>query len=499
MNHSDIKDNGTFVSVTLKSASANNVVDNGDLTADRDVAQDDIRIQITKYFVAIVFVVSALGMFFTDQPLNEAPVLIAMFCMLAVISYAGLFVLRNDSSGSLVFSLLCLYVWVAFPFKLMLAINAPEALWIAKLLMDPKVIRNEIAGSFVTVFPALFFLLLGLIAFHKNRHRKNKYIITKINHKIFISVIVSILCLRVFNQIVLGIGLPSVTPPTLSIPYLSGVLDMLSRPVLLAMVNIYFYYVIRLNDRKKILLSFVFLLINVALGLRVGWKSELVLQGLLLIYYSFDVFPYLSKTSRKFMIVGTASVIVITVMLYPLINHYRNNLLHGKDFSQAVESAQKKSEVQSESISLSFLNRINGISEYYIAIKLGEGKEFGYDALLDGSVMDLIKEKLYGADKDKAVTAFGTTYFSVVYLIGGGIFLIVFGFIVGWVIRWGLMLLRYNVFKSEFTLQAYLPFFCILWVKLLSSGGLVLLPMKELFLVTICLVFVERYGTTGKL
>lgn len=458
--------------------------------------QKDKRVQLAKYFIAGMFFITTVGMFAAEKVSVESFSLVVMFFILSSIIYVGFFALRDDLPNALVFSLLSLYVWMAFPFKLMIAVNDPGSLWVSQILFDPKVVSEEIVDSFFVVFPALVFLLLGLFLLHRTRHKKYSYTITKVSHIKFISVIAFLICLRLFNQEVLDIGIPGVKPTILPVPYLTGILELLSRPVLLAVVNLYFYYVVRMNNKKIIWISLSLLLTNVVLGLRVGYKSELVLQMLLLIYYSFEVYPYLSKTSRKFMVTVTVSMVVVVVLVYPLVNHYRNAILSGADFSEAVEAAQTRSEREEKS--LSFIDRVNGVSEFYAATKLGAGEKFGFDAMFNDDVTDLIKQKIYGTNKDDAISAFGTTFFSVVYLIGGGIFMSVFGFVVGWLIRWSLMFLKFKIFKSSFTFQAYLPIVCILWVKLLSSGGNMFLPMKELFLVVVCLFLLERYATTSK-
>lgn len=503
MNSKNNQNNSKPSSVILKKPAKTIIVKQESVPDKKFVDQSedtssDKRVQLTKYFIALMFVITAGGMFAPDKVADEAYLVIMMFFILALTMYAGLFALKNDTVGSLIFSLLSLYLWVAFPFKLMIALNYPESLWISKGLVDPEVVSEEIAGSFITVLPSLVFFLLGFILFHRKMYVKPDYVITKINHTMFISVIMLIICIKVYTQVVYNIGLPGVRSEVLSIPYLTGIISLLSKHVLFAVVNLYYYYVIRLNDRKKILLPLVFILINVALSLRVGYKGEMVLQGLLLIYYYFDVYRYLSKINQKLIIIVTVSMVIFSMAVFPLVNAYRDSILTGADFSEAVESAQKRSESESKSKSLSFIDRINGVSEYYAATKLGEGREFGIGTIFNNSVMDLVKEKLYGANKDKVKASFGITYFSVFYLIGGGMLLVVFGFITGWLIRWSLMLIRFKVFKSSFTFYAYLPLVCILWVKVLASGGNLLLPMKELMLVVICLFLLERYGATDK-
>jgi len=494
-----------FSSVTLRDA-VTDCVNNEDEILNKqsinqsDVARNDKRVQLTKYFIAAVLVVTVGGMFVPHKIVDDSFLAIVMYIVLAFTMYSGLYILKNDNVSSLIFSLLSLYIWIAYPFKLMIALNFPESLWISKGLVESKVVAQEIAGSFITVFPSLFLLLIGLFLFHRLRNVKSKYEIVKINHRIFIVVIIFLICIKVFSQVVLNIAVPGVAPTELPVPYLTGVLSLMSKHVLFAVVNLYFYYVIRLNDRNKILIPLLFIVINVVLSLRVGYKGEMVIQGLLLTYYYFDAYRYLSKSTRKLIAIVTVSMVMFAVIVYPLVNAYRHSILIGADFSKAVEMAQKNSDKHNEGNSklLSFLDRINGVSEFYGVTKIGKGREFGFDAILNDSVMDLAKEKLYGADKDKAKTAFSATYFSVFYLVGGDLLLAVSGFFAGWVIIWSLMFIRYKVFKSNFTFYAYLPLVCILWVKVLASGGNLLLPMKELMLVVFCLFLLEKYATASK-
>ncbi len=100
---------------------------------------------------------------------------------------------------------------------------------------------------------------------------------------------------------------------------------------------------------------------------------------------------------------------------------------------------------------------------------------------------ELVKEKLYGRDKDKAVTAFGTTQLSVLYLIGGVSFLILGCLIIGVTIRWTGRYINNRIFLSSVTFEAYVPFFSILWVQVLASGGGIPLLMKQFGLVLGCL------------
>jgi hypothetical protein len=235
------------------------------------------------------------------------------------------------------------------------------------------------------------------------------------------------------------------------------------------------------------------MLLNIILAVRVGWKSELVIQGLIIAFYLVDVYRYMTPQRRRFVAIAAIAVMVATINLYTLVSEYRNYIVSGRTMSEAIEKAENREKKNMSSMSLyPIYNRINGIDAYYAAMNLGRGKDFQLDSLLNDNVMDLIKEKLYGHDKDKAVTAFGTTQFSVLYLVGGIPFLAFGCFVLGWAFRWLAMCIKNRIFTSQATFYAYLPFLCILWVKVLSAGGMLSLYLKELILIVVCFWCVER-------
>lgn len=457
----------------------------------------DKRVGLSKLFVSIALVVSVVGLSISDLSFMERVTILLMFLFLAVSNFLGFYILKNDRPALLIFVLFCVYVWVAFPFKLVLAINDPMTTWLSYSFFEPGTVQRELPDAFISVFPGLVGLFAGFYFFHRMKWKDREPGTLVPNHTGFIVVIAGLMALRVFNQMVLNIGLPGVRPDVITIPFVTGILELLSRPVLLALVNLYFYYALR-SGTRNIWIALLLLTINIILGLRVGYKSELVLQGLLLVYYLLEQASVMARGKRKLVLLFTALLLISTVMIYPLVNTYRSYLLQGKEFSAAIDSAQQRSEKGKNSFALAFLNRVNGIDAFYAATKLGAGKEFGLASLFDDSVMDLIKQKLYGNAKDEAVTAFGTTQFSVLYLAGGGALLTLGCFVIGWIIRWSSRWIREKVFRSPVTFQAYLPLFCILWIKLLSSGGVMELYIKELILVVACLAVMERVFTRNR-
>lgn len=456
------------------------------------------KLALARMVLAISLISSIAGMLIADIDLVDKMAISILFSVLASSIYYGFHVLKNDKSNILIFIILSAYMWIAFPFKLMLAVNNPLTTWITEMFFSHITIRNEIASSFINVFPGILMLFMGFCFLHGKIRPVNKFNSMQINHVFIISVIILLMALRVFNQLVLNIGIPGVKPNMISFPLITGILELLSRPVLMAFVNLYLFYVLRLNNKKGIFIALLLVIFNIIIGLRVGYKSELVLQGLLLVYYYLLLFPYLSKFNSKLIMFFTAFMLVTTVVLYPLINDFRFYLLSGENISAAVLGAQARYEDGNDSFFISFLSRLNGIDVFYAATKFGQNVNFGLDSIFNNNVMELIKLELFADKSDDAITSFGTTQFSVFYLIGGGLMLSLCSFILGWIIRASANHLNKNIFKLDFTFQAYLPLLCIFWIKLISSGGNLTLYIKEFILVVISLIFMERFGTRNR-
>lgn len=453
----------------------------------------DVRISFSKLCVVLSLVSCVIGALLSSITGNEKILLLAIYFSLTATAFAGFHFLRHRDAGLLIFTLMTIYIWIAYPIKLTMAILDPMTLWVSYEIFPPDVVQREISSSFVIIAPGLLALSWGIIVGYKGRRRKGSLHHYRINHIMFGLVIIALLTLRLVNQTVFQIGLPGVKPLSLGIPYLTGLLELLSRPVLFAVINLYFYSIIKLNDPKGLWPALLYIFSNIILGVWVGYKSELILQGFFIAYYLFGLRHDLSTKRSSFLYVICFTIVTGAVVLYPIINQYRSFLLSGQEISQAVESATKRNEKSKYPFIVLFANRINGIGAFYAASKLGESREFPVSSLFDSSVMDLIKEKLYGRDKDEAVTAFGTTLFSVLYLIGGLWLLYIGCLMFGWLIIGVSSILRERLYKSSIIFDAYLPFYSVWCVKLLSSGGEVALFLKELILVVAVLYLIERY------
>lgn len=452
----------------------------------------DKRILCGQVFVAMAFLCSLLGILTSDLRLVDQVILALMISILTLQNFIGFAFLQQNESASLIFVLLGTYLWVAYPVQLLFTIHNPQSAVFLLTFTRPEVIQNEIVAAFYTAFPGIFALFTGLLIgrnYFSSNSSNDNYVL---RHNFFILIIVGIMFVKVFVQIFMGIGIPGSEPKGLPIPFLVGFLDMLTRPGLFAIVNLYFYTVLRFRENKGLWMALFLMFINVLLALRVGWKTELVLQGFLTAYYLFDLYGSIPKARRRLLATLTLISIVAMLALYPLINVFRHKLLNEQDFSEAITLTKDAVKNDTDSTLHSILDRINGIRAYYLAIKLASGQEFPLNSLLNGNVPELVKERLYGRDKDKAVTAFGTTQLSVLYLIGGIPYLTFGCLIMGATIRWTGAFINNRIFLSSITFDAYLPFFSILAVKVLASGGGIPLLMKEFALVLGCLFAMER-------
>jgi hypothetical protein len=436
-------------------------------------------------------------LFLSDYLRDEALLVTAIFA-LGVISWLGAMLVADADGYLIVYLLICIFLWIAYVVKFVFIVFDPLGSWLSQDFFAASEIRGDLGDAFLSVTPGLLALLIGMAAIGRTRWRSgNGDALPRMRNNVFVSVIVALLFLRLFNQMVLGIGLPGAKSAAFAIPFVGGVLELLSRSVLFALVNMYFYAVLRLKAQRGLLVAITLLLLNVALGLRVGYKSELVLHGVFVLYCIFQLRNQVSPARRRMMSMTAVVIISATVILYPLINNYRFQRLGGQAVSEAIASTLSSGTSAEPTFMLAIVNRINGIDAYYAATKLGAGIDLKWTAIFDNSVMDLIKQHLYGGDKDEAVTAFGTTQLSVLYLSGGMVGLICGGLLLGACIGTSFFALRRWVFRYAVTYEALLLSLCVLWVKLLSSGGLILLYVKEWFLVVFCVALIERAGFFG--
>lgn len=457
------------------------------------MARVDLRIKLAGIFIATAFVASMVGIMLTEIGSEEKSVFVVTLALFSLISIFGLVGLREREHEALMFALLVVYLWVAFPGKFLFMVSAPQMSWVSGPdFFGSDAILRDLPAIWLQVLPGILALLLGFVAAFTARYKDDDAAAVVPRAIGFSLAIASLLVLRVFCQKFLAIGLPGVRPMPLPVPYLVGLLALLVGPVLLAASNLFFYSALRCRNWGATLIAGCFVILNVYLGLRVGYKTELVFEALLIGYFLFAAKRFLS--ARQYRVFGMFAIISLlaAMTIYPFINYYRSYLLSGYDVSKAIEGAQKAQARSAAPMGVELINRVNGIDAFYVATKLGANAEFGIDSLVNSDVMDLFMKRLYGTHKEDAITAFGATQYASFYLIGGVGGLVLGCFVVGGAIRWWAYFLTKYIFKFPDTFTAYLPLYVIVWVKMLSAGGLGLLYIKEMLLVVGSLVLFER-------
>ena len=121
--------------------------------------------------------------------------------------------------------------------------------------------------------------------------------------------------------------------------------------MLFALINLYFYCVLRLNERGVFLVGLCLMLINLLLAVRVGWKGELVIQGVIIALYLTDV-QIGGPHRRRFIAIAAIGVMVATINLYTIVGEYRNYILSGRTMSEAIEKAEDREKKNKSSFSL---------------------------------------------------------------------------------------------------------------------------------------------------
>lgn len=398
----------------------------------------------------------------------------------------------------LALSMLSIFLLITYPIKALLTVYMPETAGIATKVVLLGTIKTDIIRYLGDVMPGLIAMLLAFrfTPALPTRTRTVTERSKKSSDLLLIYAIMLLLIMRLFGQIWLNIGLPGVTPKQLPIPYLTGIIDLTTRSVLFALINIYLMYKLFEGKERKVFLAFVFCLINIALGLRTGYKTELVFQTALIGIYFLQTHQSLSYKLKTRLATFAATLCLSMLIIYPLVNTYRQQLISGQSTSQSFAKVADTLGDDQSNFFTNFLSRLNGVTEYYLAVKLAQPEKVSISALFNTDIMNSIKTALYGNDAKYATTAFGTTQFSAFKIIGGTPGLILGGLIMGALMRLTIEFNAKYLFKYAATVAAMTPIFSLFWLRLISSGGALELFAKEFFLLITCCYLIEGYCYT---
>jgi hypothetical protein len=277
------------------------------------------------------------------------------------------------------------------------------------------------------------------------------------------------------------------------IPYVSGIIAMLIGPSGFAIINISLFITIAAKKgRIFVLLALLATLLNVVLDLYGGFKSSLVLQAVVFSIYGLHFSRDMRAPARRFIWSLIFLCVAVLMVIYPYVNYYRYGLISGLSSVDAMALA-RHSVASSETPSFwGIVNRINGIDNFFAATLLGDSNRFHLSALWSDEFNRAFLQLVFG--RDDVDSGFGLTQFGAFYLIGGVLWLVLGGFLLGVLIATITGLALRTVGARQELVIACVPIFAAFWLKLLfASGGLILLS-KE-FLIT-CLVIASLVRLT---
>jgi hypothetical protein len=96
----------------------------------------DKRASFAQAFNALALVSALIGIFMSDRSYEDQLTLLVLMTVFALIIGGGQFHLRHNNAASLMFAVLSVYVWIAYPLKVILMIHDPMASWVSHQLFD---------------------------------------------------------------------------------------------------------------------------------------------------------------------------------------------------------------------------------------------------------------------------------------------------------------------------------------------------------------------------
>lgn len=385
-------------------------------------------------------------------------------------------------------------VSLGFALKLPYLINHPELSWVAQSLLNVTDVQS-LAVPMYALFSVgyasfLFGFWLHPASIYNSGNGFTPASLIKI--KGMFAVMMALFGLKVFAQSFFNIGLAGVRQMDLGIPYLTGIISLLTGPCIFMLVNITLFCALTLRKRSNIIIALLFVFMEVSLSLVAGYKHQLVFELAILLIYILIFKELIPVRVRQKLIIIFTLFGMILVVIYPYVNYYRYALLQNHGLYESVQIALINGNASEKTFILEFLNRINGLENFLVALFYLEGKVNGISFLFSTEISSAFKVFIYGDRAPDALTAFGLTQFSALYLSMG-----IGGLIIGPFLFSFISVRLYNAvltskYLSPVIIKAFTPILAIFFVKVMLSGGGLLLFMKE-FLVIVSGAFAMSY------
>lgn len=443
------------------------------------------------YFLlfATFFAFASLGIWICDIDMEEKFLVVGCNILLAFSTWLGWKRTRRDRAFQGVFALIAAYVWFAYPVKLIILSSDVQSSWIAAIPFLSDVTPAGLASSYLLIAPSLAVFLLALSWV---RSSPGSGIEAPKPGFRFVCLIAALLLTKVVLQSQFSIAVPGVEPVDLGVPFLNGILAFIVGFFLVMLANLYLFHALYAKSIPGLLLALFLVFLLIATDLWVGYKQALVFQVVLIMLYLGNSAHRMTATRKRLMYVVLAVGLLVGGGLYPYVNEYRYALLSGSDVFSAIEIAVRRvgSGVQ-ESGLMGFVNRINGIENFYAASRLGGYYNYDAAGLLNQSLGNTFNYEIYSSDE--AVTQFGLTQFGAFYVVGGYAGLLVGSLLAGVLIRVSGVFFLNRIIRRSTWADALAPLLALWFVKVLFAGGVLLLYTKEFIFIAAAVYFLRAF------
>ena len=459
----------------------------------------DTRIQLAKIGGLIALVASIVLTISSSVSGAYASYSMLAYLGFYIVSFSGFVVLRKDSSALLLYAVLSSYIWVAYVLKFSLVLFEPElALGLGYSPSDAQSYFRLAVPRFLVLSPALMLFVIGLWfgpVMKTDLMDENTRVPGTVNFGFFYLSILGILILKLVGQVFFDVGSPIRFGHGLP-PLILALYELVVQDAIIVLLNVLFFTLLYLRLKRGIIIASAALVANVILALSAGWKSAMVLQALTLAYLFFELRNRVSTKAKRRILIFSALFVGLMLVVYPYVNYYRFASSQGVDIQTAISKARKSVETDGRreqgSDSFGILDRIGGIGTYISIIGMGENKNFPLTSLWGNDFGNMVKYELYGAAADDVMVQFSATQFAALFLVGGWAGLYVGSFLMGMFFRIITSLLANRAFKYATTFHAYLPLLCFSWLSFLMGGGKLGIILKELLVVVVSAMILER-------
>lgn len=414
---------------------------------------------------------------------------------------------RKFNGGASLGLILILYFSFAYSLKFAITVAFPSESWVSYKIISPEQLIRILPYAYFTSTIGALFMLVG-ISFGIP-HTMNLAVVQRIPRLMIIAAF-SILGLifKYYLKSRYNLGVPTLDPVQIGIPYATGILTLLIDYGFLFLSNIVFIIAVIAQRRRAIVIGMIILTINAIIDLMFGEKNTVMYQIFLLFVYTtlfkaklplHKAATFKSYANKIYIFASVLTLMIVSI--YKYLNFFRYGVLADESSITGAALLAASSEVAMERSSLmSLLNRITGVEGFAAVQHLHS--EYNFSAtvqqLFDGSLLRRFSNIVLGGVDSTA--AFSVTFFGGWYLVDGLWSMFIGSFVFGYFISiMQTVILRLNGISKNIKF-AFLPLFWVMCIHQML-GGNPLIWIKSLLVtcVFIYLIGIISYKRSRKL